>query len=33
MVHSIIDKHNGLIEVTSELGKGTEFNMYLPADN
>ena len=33
MVHSIIDKHNGLIEVTSELGKGTEFNMYLPADS
>ena len=30
-VYSIINKHNGYIGVTSELGKGTSFNIYLPA--
>lgn len=30
-VHSIICKHNGKIEVTSGLGKGTTFTFYLPS--
>ncbi len=29
--YSIIDKHNGTITVHSEPGKGTEFNIHLPA--
>jgi len=29
--HSIIDKHDGYIRVTSALGKGTTFSVYLPA--
>ena len=29
--YSIINMHNGLIEVTSEVGKGTTFTFYLPA--
>ncbi len=29
--YSILKKHNGLITVQSEIGKGTEFNIYLPA--
>ena len=30
MVYGIIQQHEGYIDVTSELGKGTTFNMYLP---
>jgi len=29
--HSIIQKHNGYILVSSEIGVGTEFTIYLPA--
>ncbi len=28
--HSIIEKHNGSIQVKSEIGKGTEFEIMLP---
>jgi PAS domain S-box-containing protein len=31
ITHSIINKHHGHILVNSELGKGTEFIIYLPA--
>lgn len=31
MVASIIEKHNGFIRVDSELSKGTNFSIYLPA--
>ena len=30
IVFKIIDKHGGRIEVNSELGKGTEFILFLP---
>ncbi|MDD5452407.1 MAG: ATP-binding protein [Desulfovibrionales bacterium] len=30
MVYNIIKKHRGAIEVTSEIGKGATFNIYLP---
>ena len=33
IVKSIIDAHNGKIEVTSELGKGTAFTVYLTQIN
>jgi len=29
-VKALVEKHNGEISVTSELGKGTKFNVYLP---
>lgn len=30
-VHSIVSKHNGRIEVSSSVGKGTTFTFYLPS--
>jgi two-component system, NtrC family, sensor histidine kinase PilS len=32
IVHKIIENHNGLIRVDSELGRGSSFIIYLPAD-
>ena len=32
-VKALIEKHNGEIQVTSELGKGSSFNIYLPFDS
>ncbi len=32
IVHRIIENHNGLIRVESELGKGSSFIIYLPAE-
>jgi two-component system sensor histidine kinase PilS (NtrC family) len=32
IVHRIIENHNGFIRVESELGKGSSFIIYLPAD-
>ena len=31
VAHGIINEHNGVIEVESELGTGTSFYIYLPA--
>ncbi|MHB8123600.1 MAG: hybrid sensor histidine kinase/response regulator [Desulfuromonadaceae bacterium] len=31
--HSIITRHGGQIEVTSEVGRGTTFTIYLPVSN
>jgi len=33
IVSRIVKEHNGFIEVTSELGKDTHFEIYLPASN
>ncbi len=30
MAHGIVEKHGGVIQVASALGKGTTFNIYLP---
>jgi len=32
IVHRIIENHNGLIKVETELGRGSSFIIYLPAD-
>jgi CheY-like chemotaxis protein len=32
MVHSILENHQGMIDVESELGKGTAFRLYFPVD-
>jgi len=32
IVHRIVENHSGLIRVESELGKGSSFSIYLPAD-
>lgn len=32
-VKALIEKHNGEIQVTSELGKGSSFKIYLPFDS
>jgi two-component system sensor histidine kinase PilS (NtrC family) len=32
IVHRIIENHNGLIRVESELGRGSSFTIYLPTD-
>jgi signal transduction histidine kinase len=32
IVHRIIENHNGLIKVESELGRGSTFTLFLPVD-
>jgi two-component system, NtrC family, sensor histidine kinase PilS len=32
IVHKIIENHNGLIKVESELGRGSTFSIFLPAE-
>ena len=31
VIHSIIESHGGMVEVASEVGKGSTFSIYLPA--
>jgi len=31
IVHKIIENHNGVIRVESDVGRGSLFNVYLPA--
>jgi len=33
MVHGAIQTHGGVVEVESEVGKGTDFHVYLPLDD
>lgn len=33
LVHSIIENHHGMIDVESELGKGTAFHLFLPIED
>ncbi len=32
VVYGIVEQHEGMLQVDSELGKGTRFQIYLPAD-
>jgi signal transduction histidine kinase len=31
IVHKIIENHNGVIKVESDIGRGAAFTVYLPA--